>query len=99
MRDDKLVEAAGVHGERLVPHEERNPGQKLTVENVGRLEREANSGRNIRSEFKRKNLSLVANSSAAELEAVERAEREKSNERPRVERRWRDSERTVTGHD
>jgi hypothetical protein len=99
LRDDKLVEAAGVHRERLVPHEERNPGQKLTVENVGRLEREANSGRNIRSEFKRKNLSLAANGSAAELEAVERLEKEKSNERPRVERRWRDSERTVTGHD
>jgi hypothetical protein len=99
LRDDKLVEAAGVPSERLVPYEERNPGQKLTVENVGRLEREANSGRNIRSEFKRKNLSLAANSSAVELEAVERAEREKSNERPRVERRWRDSERTVTGND
>ena len=99
LRDDKLVEAAGVHGERLVPHEERDPGQKLTVENVGKLEREANSGRNLRSELKRKNSSLAGDSNAAELVVEERVERERSKERPRVERRWRDSERTIREHD
>jgi hypothetical protein len=41
LRDEKLVEAAGGSGEVLLLHEEnRTPSQELTVENVGRLERE-----------------------------------------------------------
>jgi hypothetical protein len=99
LRDDKLVEAAGVHGERLFPHDERTLVPQLTVENVEKLERQASSGRNLRSEFKRKNLSLIGNSNSAELVTEERKEREKSNERPKVERRWRHSERTITEHD
>jgi DNA-binding response OmpR family regulator len=54
LRDDKLVEAAEVPGEGLVPHaiSARDPGQRLTVENVEKLDREAGASR-LRSEFKK----------------------------------------------
>ena len=99
LRDEKLVEAAGISGDGLIRHGEKMaPGQKLTVENVGKLEREV-TGRSPRSEFKRRNLSPAGGSSiGAEHGTPERTrERDKSGERPKVERRWRDSERTITG--
>lgn len=44
LRNDKLVEAAGGAGDGLMPHAVRGPvrshGQKLTVENIGRLEQQ-----------------------------------------------------------
>lgn len=105
LRDDKLVEAAGVPGEGLVPHaaSAENPGQKLTVENVGKLEREATS-RSPRSDFKRTLSGAPAEGDANSIGAThgtpERGsdrERKASDERPKLGGRWRDSERTVTG--
>lgn len=94
LRDDKLIEAAGISGDRLVPHvEERTSAQKLTVENVGRLEREAkHRDRTPRSEFKKRTPSPTGDSTGAE----QGTERE-SRERPRYERRIVDSERTIRG--
>jgi CheY-like chemotaxis protein len=82
LRDEKLVEAASVHGERLVPPhgEERVQEQKLTVENVGRLEREVEDRAGLRG---------------SRVEGKEGREESRSRERPRME--WMDSERTVTG--
>ena len=102
LRNDKLVEAAGICGERLIPHGEntRAPGQKLTIENVERLEEEAKAaGRSPRSEFKRRNLSAAGDSMAAEQGTPERnlGHQEKSIQRPPLGGKWRDSERTVTG--
>jgi CheY-like chemotaxis protein len=95
LRDDKLVQAAGVRGEGLVPHAEnaRAQGQKLTVENVGKLEMEV-KGRGPRSEFKLQGRKL----SVSENASVEREKAESSGgERPKLERRWMDSDRTVRG--
>ena len=104
LRDDKLVEASGVPGEGLVPHGEniRTPGQKLTVENMGKLEQEAKAtGRSPGSEFKKRNLSTAGDSMGAEQGTPQRnlSDREKSGERPKLGGKWRDSERTVTGRE
>jgi hypothetical protein len=92
LRDDKLVEASGIPGEGLVPHNEniREPGQKLTVENVGRLEMEAKH-LSPRSEYKKRK-------SGGESMAAEKGtpEGKEGGERPKLAK-WRDSERTVTG--
>ena len=99
LRDEKLVGAAGVSGDGLIPHSDtRDPGQKLTVENVGRLEKEAKS-RSPRRVDLRRDLSPVGGSSiSAEHGTPERTpERKPSDERPQIERRWRDSERTIRG--
>ncbi|TVY81195.1 Two-component system protein A [Lachnellula suecica] len=88
LRDDKLVEAAGVSGERLVPHLERTDAQKLTVENVGKLDNQVKP-RTPRPEFKKKNRS--GDSLSTEVD------QEKGSERPKFSRRVRDSERTITG--
>jgi CheY-like chemotaxis protein len=101
LRDDKLVEAAGIPGEGLIPHAEnaRTPGQKLTVENMGRLEMEA-KGRSPRSEFTKRNLSAAGDSMGAEQGTPERnMERENTGERPRLAGRWWDSETTVAGRE
>jgi hypothetical protein len=96
LRDKKLVEAASAHGGRLVPPhgEERLSGQKLTVENVGKLEREVGKSGGLRSrrpEVKRRTSSKGGNFSGGE----EKREKSRSGERPRME--WMDSERTITG--
>jgi CheY-like chemotaxis protein len=91
LRDEKLVEAASAPGERLAPPgEERPPGQELTVENVGKLEREVEKSGGVRmprTEFKQRTLSTGINVEAGE-ERDEVEKREKSGERPRMERRW-----------
>lgn len=99
LRDDKLVEAAGANGERPTLEEFGSPSQKLTEENVGKLDREAKA-RGPRSEFKRRNLSPTGDSMGAECGTDERTtpSQDRSGERPKMERRWRDSEKTVTGH-
>ena len=103
LRDDKLVEAAGISGEGLVPHKEkRDPGQRLTVENMGKLEREANwSGK--RSEFRTRmgstgsgagdSLGVEMGTPERDGERVGKGERE----RPKLEDRWRNSDITVKG--
>lgn len=45
LRDDKLIVAAGGAADGLVPHIAEGAGQALTVENVGRLEREGRSAK------------------------------------------------------
>jgi len=97
LRDEKLVEAAGGAGEGLSPlsDDRRNSGQRLTVENVGKLEREAKEGLGVRAGSK---IISTADSMGVEGSAAEeRDQLRRSSERPRVERRWQDSERTVTG--
>jgi CheY-like chemotaxis protein len=98
LRDEKLVEAASTHGERLAPSGEGRPaGQKLTVENVGKLEREVGT-RIPRTELKQGALSTGLKVDLSE-ETGEVEKREKRGERPKMERRLMDSERTVTGRE
>lgn len=103
LRNDKLIDAAGGKDEGLVPHvqEKEEPGQQLTVENVGKLEREAEGGS--------RNGDSDDNGSVSSVEVAgmgsERQSRKfsvskdgyESPSRPKIGRRWRDSERTVTG--
>jgi hypothetical protein len=101
LRDEKLVDAASTHGERLVPlGEGRSAGQQLTVENMGKLEREADN-RTPRSDFqqrKQRRLSTGLEVNAGqETDGSDRGEM--SMERPKMERRWVDSEKTVTGRE
>jgi len=84
LRDEKLVDAASTHGERLVPpHGDERAGQRLTVENVGKLDREVERGGGMRS--------------PRPLEEKGRREQDRSAERPKMA--WMDSERTVTGRE
>lgn len=105
LRDEKLVEAASFHGERLMPPhgDGRLSGQKLTVENVGKLEREAEKIgglRTPRADVEGRSLSKGINvSGAEEMSEVLKMEKSRSKERPKMERRWMDSERTVTGRE
>lgn len=96
LRDEKLVEAASAHGERLVPPhgDDRVSRQKLTVENMGKLEREVGKSSRLRSprpEVKGRTSSKGGNVSGGE----EKREKSRSGERPGME--WMDSERTITG--
>lgn len=86
LRDEKMVDAASYHGERLLPPE-KVPGQMLTVENMGRLEREVGRGE---GRSPRSNASNGSNVSGSE---------EGKEKRPRMERRWMDSQRTITGNE
>jgi CheY-like chemotaxis protein len=107
LRDEKLVEAASSHGERLVPPhgEVREQRQKLTMENVGKLEREVESGGNLRSSRpggKRKSESMgmgMGDNIEEETETDGKETKERRGDRPKMERRWMDSERTVTGRE
>ncbi len=101
LRDDKLVEAAGPPAVKLV-HDGRDKGQKLTIENVGKLEREVSSSQ--KSLSPRKQESCVGSAeSVGEMTKDEGSsdtfgsEPDGEDVRPQVERRWRDSERTIRG--
>lgn len=97
LRDEKLVEAAGP-GDRSMTKggDWPEPRQKLTVENVGKLEREGKSKSKARK-IKRES---TVDSMGVEGGATEESyESRSSGERPKVPRRWQDSERTITGHD
>jgi hypothetical protein len=96
LRDEKLVEAAGGSGQVLWLHEEnRTPRQELTVENVGRLEREE---KNVTTRGGLKPISTGDSMLANEgEESSNEAEIRRSGERPRIGRRFQDSERTITG--
>lgn len=102
LRDEKLVEAASGHpGERVAPPtiQAEEPSQKLTVENVGKLDvgfkgkSKTKGGRSSRSNQMRRNLSVEGNALSGEAGDA----RATSNERPKLERRAMDSERTLTG--
>ena len=95
LRDEKLVDAAGP-GDGLSPpmssERQDRGGQRLTVENMGRLEREENPGKDTKVK------KIKRESTVDSLEAAESSDDQRSNgERPRVPRRWKDSQRTVTG--
>jgi CheY-like chemotaxis protein len=102
LRDEKLVEAAGASGDRLLTHveERRTNTPKLTMENVGRLEREIKS-RSPKTEFelKKRSSSLTGDSVGVEpgTDPETRDRDKKGGERPRLGRRVWDSERTITG--
>jgi CheY-like chemotaxis protein len=114
LRDEKLVEAAGMgpgqHGHTplfpLTPvlgEEERGQTQALTEENVGRLEREGMAG--MEKEPRRGH--EMGGGTSFEDVAVEKCKsggelgngEGSQNLRPPIRRRWRDSERTITGLD
>jgi hypothetical protein len=112
LRDDKLIVAAGGSDEGLVPHESGPPGQQLTMENVGRLERaeqergapepRMKNGVPVRGSMRNVSVEVERGSRLPSM-ATETAEGEtqlqtkRSPSRPKYDRRWRDSERTVTG--
>ncbi len=102
LRYEKLVEAAGQPGVKVI-HGEREKGAELTIENVEKLEREVNGS--VKRPVPKRQKSFVGSVEMVE----ERDEGEESNGvlekepvgkslRPKVERGWRDSERTITGH-
>lgn len=96
LRDEKLVEAAGPgDGSSSKGGGRQDPGQRLTVENVGRLEMEGKKDTKVR---KLKGESTV-DSLGVEGGTDDSDDPRSSGERPRVSRRWKDSERTVTGRD
>lgn len=110
LRDEKLVEAASGHpGERMVaPHGqkgEKEKGQMLTVENMGKLDREVGykgktktkEGRSPRSEYLRRNFSVEGSALSGNGNGKDEGHGNANGERPRYERRAMDSERTVTG--
>lgn len=95
LRDEKMVEAAGPsHGTTAQEGQTLATGQKLTVENVGRLEREGKAELNARAGVKRNS---TADSTGVEAGTPENQSPRRSEERPSVGRRWQDSERTVRG--
>lgn len=107
LRDAKLVEAGGMIGETL-HHDDVVPSQRLTVENIGKLDKEAKK-RNPRMDVLKDNSKAVeagdSNSSLnAELgddDSGSETKRKRSDEsarslRPPISRRWKDSDRTVT---
>lgn len=103
LRDDKLIVAAGGSEEGLVPHAESTPGHKLTVENVGRLEQEAE--RKSKGEIASGTTNGTGSPSSVDATGLPSAVQSRrgsvirdteSPSRPKYER-WRESERTVTG--
>jgi len=116
LRDEKLVDAAGPgKGRGLVSNdgERQDQGQKLTVENVGKLEREGKRESQVRK-IKRGEMGDgfvlggdgdgdgSADSDSDDYDGGDDDDAPRSSterERPRIERRWQDSQRTVTAHD
>ncbi|KAH8596584.1 hypothetical protein B0O99DRAFT_509494 [Bisporella sp. PMI_857] len=84
LRDDKLVEMAGASRESFSHKSSRPSGQALTVENMGKLQQETKEDFTSRSSL----------SKDESLDAEQGSDKE-SVGRPKVERRWRDSERTI----
>lgn len=96
LRDEKLVEAAGIVGGLPVGmggggiEGSVSPGQRLTEENVGRLESEV-LARTPRSEAR-------VNGGGDEGGSEGESQNRESSQRPSMtSRRWMDSERTVRG--
>ncbi|RDW87685.1 hypothetical protein BP5796_03379 [Coleophoma crateriformis] len=106
LRDDKLISVAGASGDgRKPPNEkdEKATGQRLTVENMERLERRMRSPRGDFVEGdKSPNTtpslpdSMEAGEDTPAASQAPTPERREGS-RPGIRRRWRDSERTVTG--
>lgn len=99
LRDEKLVEAAGVTGGIPASMDGAvSPGQRLTEENVGRLESEV-LARTPRSETRLNGGTGIAGGDRDEgvMSSDEGQSRESSQRPGMTSRRWMDSERTVRG--
>ncbi|KAI9744407.1 MAG: hypothetical protein M1818_001936 [Claussenomyces sp. TS43310] len=110
LRDEKLIVAAGGGShERSVPHRPESHGQRLTMENVERLEQEEADAKGF--ELRRSgaagdtlgdddddddDASLRASGGGSSLRLNDEAQSSNDGRRPRV-RRWRESEITVKG--
>ena len=112
LRDVKLVGMAGKTGERLILHgeDELEPSHRLTFENMDKLAQEV-KGQDDRNEETKLGLSRkdtrdsVGAESRTDMNisslggyAPSNGTEKKSSERPRMDDRFRDSERTITGH-
>jgi CheY-like chemotaxis protein len=116
LRDDKLIVASGRSHEgagaipHLPDHDYVKSGQELTVENMGKLEKEQESG-GVRSISKARNLSSAVDSGdwagndstgavgGSPSPSLGLSAGTDMEQRPRVGRRWRDSEQTITGRE
>ncbi|KAK0118097.1 hypothetical protein ONS95_012402 [Cadophora gregata] len=114
LRDEKLVIAAAGPGEivTLTPNalgSDDGSFQALTVENVGKLEREAGGAQRPEYKSRKASMAVTANSMGREAGSAEKSpesdrskmgekenRRSASKERPTLGRKWRDSDRTVT---
>lgn len=94
LRDEKLVQAAGLGSGSISKKGDGQAfSQKLTVENVGKLEREGKDS---------KVMKLRRNSTVDSIRAqaaTESDEVQSNGDRPQVPRRWQDSEMTITRHE
>lgn len=110
LRDDKLVNLADptTPGELHHPHhEDSEPSHRLTMENIGRLDREAEAEAVGAQPRIRLHRDKTWTSTGAEpgtgqnSNVTTPSKRERSSERPKLdaERRNRDSERTITGRE
>lgn len=96
LRDEKLVGAAGPGDGHVAKNDERPvPSLELTVENMGKLDREVRT----HSRTRRMRRESTGDSTGVEAGTDSEYEVPSSGERPRIPRRWQDSERTVTAHD
>jgi CheY-like chemotaxis protein len=99
LRDEKLVEAAGPGDGHVSKSDDPPvPSLELTVENMGKLDREIvkTHSRTRKREMRRES---TGDSTRVETGTDSEREARSSGERPRLQRRWQDSERTVTDHD
>lgn len=103
LRDEKLVDAAGGPRDGHVPHNDdsRDIGQQLTRENVGKLQQEHDSSDATGWPALKKG--AVGGSTGVErgssLSYSTDLASIRSGERPRRDRRWHDSQRTITGNE
>lgn len=97
LRDDKMVEAAGGQSDGLLSQLDREdtvpPGQRLTIENVGRLQQEHDGELSGWGGMQKQ---TVTESGKTEPGGVAKGSK---GERPKRQRRWHDSQRTVTDND
>lgn len=106
LRDDKLIDAAGGPNEGSDQHRRPSKGQKLTMKNMERLERqeEGNRVEQLRAEGSVFDKEDTGNDSVrvspgtpgTDMSAADGSRSSGEERRPRI-RRWRESELTVTG--
>jgi len=99
LRDEKMVEAAGSSGEGLLaPHigdmRASSPNMQLTRENVGKLQEEQKREGDFPQGWPK--LERETSNETSNISSDEDVPRTKG-ERPRRQRRWHDSQTTVTG--
>lgn len=111
LRDDKLIVAAGGSDEGIIPQIRGSVGEKLTEANISKLEQEGGgkegygirSPRVVRTDTDEDSMRAVGletstrdrQSSIDDKLLSPESSKRKKGERPRVDRRWQDSERTI----